>query len=522
MSDLDLLRDIGPHLRQPAFEDLLATRRRRTRRARLATASLVAVAAAAVVGVLAATGDTTRTDPPPVVPSPTPLPSPTEGLQIPAGQQTITSDIGPADIHGWDVLATVTNSQPEHRGDSELSATVPDTREAVSTYCRGESDLYYFYDIGDGGGGWDRCSPDADTVLAPGFNISDLVVEEPVGDPQTVRMWIARPSAAWVRCQHRDSGDCSMADAQPIVNPDAEFGFQVYAHESTRAFPLLGNAGNGEPYPLQALSTLGGTGWLVDQAVVAAADADHLAFELPASNRHYLIDVYTGPGPHLERCRAQHADELPDWATTDRAVYEPAFDKVCGVDVRLVVDGTPSTPTTTRRPAATSRSSVSSCLQGRTTRSSSRSCAATRATSSTPSSCVPGPRSPERRHQMSRHVRSRRARFALCPVLGILALAGCSGEATPRVPTSDDDSAPDASSAAPRAPVRELGRSRAGQIPVLGRHGARRRASGRGRRRTERLPRRGCLVRHLARQRCVPRPVDRREGGARRLPPTAT
>lgn len=51
---------------------------------------------------------------------------------------------------------------------------------------------------------------------------------------------------------------------------------------------------------------------------------------------------------------------------------------------------------------------------------------------------------------MSRHVRSRRARFALCPVLGILALAGCSGEATPRVPTSDDDSAPDASSAAPQ------------------------------------------------------------------------
>ena len=176
-------------------------------------------------------------------------------------------------------------------------------------------------------------------MLAPSFNISDLVWEDAVGEPQTVRMWIARPSAAWVRCQHRDSGDCSTSDPQPIVNPDAEFGFEVYAHESTSAFPLLENAGNGEPYPLQALSILGGTGWLVDQAVVAAPDADHLAFELPASANPYLIDVYTGPGRHLERCRAQHADELPDWATTDRVVYEAAFDKVCGVDVQLVVDG---------------------------------------------------------------------------------------------------------------------------------------------------------------------------------------
>ena len=345
MSDLDQLREIGQHLRRPAFEELLDTRRRRTRRTRIATASALAVAATAVVlGALAAAGHSTRTDPSPIGPSHTPTTMPPEGLEIPTGQRTIAPDIRPGDVHGFDVLATVTNSQPEHRGDSELSATVPDTREAVSTYCRAGSDLFYFYDIGDGGGGFGRCSPHADTTLAPGVDIGDLVVEDPVGGPQTVRMWIARPSAAFLHCQHDGSGNCPLSDVPPTVAPDAEFGFEVYAHESTPAFQLLEDAGNGAPYPLQALSTLDGTAWLVDRAVVAAPDADRLVLELPTSDSVYLIDVYTGSGRHLERCRTQHADELPDRVSTDHTVYDAAFAKVCGVDVRLVVDGTAVNP----------------------------------------------------------------------------------------------------------------------------------------------------------------------------------
>jgi hypothetical protein len=344
MSDLNQLRELGQHLHQPAFEELLDARRRRTRRSRLAIASAVAVAAAAVVAVLATTGNTTRTDPPPVDPTPTPTPTPTHGLQIPAGQQTITSDVGPGDVHGFDVLATVTSSQSEHRGDSELSATVPDTRDAVSTYCRGGSDLFYFLDIGDGGGEFGRCAPDADTTLAPGVDIGDVVVADPVGAPQTVRMWIARPSAAFLQCQRSGSGECPLSEVPPTADPDAEFGFRVYEHESTPAFPLLEDAGNGEPYPLQALSTLDGVAWLVDRAVVAAPGADRLAFELPASDRDHLVDVYTGLGPHLERCRTQHAGELPDRVSTDHTVYEAAVDKVCGVDLQLVVDGAAASP----------------------------------------------------------------------------------------------------------------------------------------------------------------------------------
>jgi hypothetical protein len=345
MSDLDQLREVGQLLRQPAFEELLETRRRRTRRARIVTASALAVAATGAVVALAATGNNLRTDPSPVGPSPTP--TPTETFRIPAGQQTITSDLGPGEVHGYDVLATVTNTQPGNRGASELSATVPDSGSAaaVSTYCRGGSDLWFFYDVGEGGGGFDRCSPDADTTLAPSFDIDELAWDEPGGGTRTVRMWIARPSAVLLDCLHSRSGDCpSVSDVPPVVDPDAEFGFRIYDHVPELAFDLLEDMGNGEPYPLEALSTLDGVGWRVDHAVTAAPGADRLAFELSASDSEYLLDVYTGKGPHFERCTVQHGDDLPDWESTDHNVYAAAVDKVCGADLRLVVDGTRVTP----------------------------------------------------------------------------------------------------------------------------------------------------------------------------------
>ena len=37
---------------------------------------------------------------------------------------TITADIGPGDVQGYEVLATVTNQQPEHRNDTYLETIV--------------------------------------------------------------------------------------------------------------------------------------------------------------------------------------------------------------------------------------------------------------------------------------------------------------------------------------------------------------------------------------------------------------
>ena len=343
MPDLEGLRELGDQLRQPGFEELLETRRRRTRSKRIATVLSAAAAGAVVVAIALAPGQQARTDLPPVDRSPTPTTRPTPDVRAPAGQQTIAPDLSPADAHGWGVLASVTNTG-EHRGDSELTAVVPDTRELVSTYCRGPADLFYFLDIGDGGGEYGRCAPDADTSLAPDQDIGDLVTEDPVGSPQTIRMWIARPSTDLMGCLQAGTGECTLSDVPPITDPDVDFGFRVYEHQSTLAFRLLDDAGNGEPYPLQALSTAGGAAWLVDRAVVAAPDADRLVIDLPASDGDRLIDIYQGLGRHLERCRSQHADELPDWLTTDHLVYERAFDEICGVDLRLMVDGSVVSP----------------------------------------------------------------------------------------------------------------------------------------------------------------------------------
>ena len=337
MSDLDQLREVGRLVHQPAFEELLDTRRRRTRRSRVATVVALAAAVTVTVASLAVTGGDVRTERPPVAPSPSPTPE--ERIQVPAGQQTIVPDIRPRDVRGFESLATVTNSQPQHRDDSELSATVTiDGPDSLATYCRARTDLWFVYDIGDGGGGYGRCSPGADTTLAPG-DLDEMAWPRGRPEQRTVRMWIARSPARFLECPD-GSGDCPLlADVPPVIGPDAEFGFRIYQHQSSAVLRVFEDARDGQPFDLVALSVVGGTAWLLDRAVVAGPDAERLAFELAASDRDRLVDVYTGDGPHLERCRAQHADELPDRVSTDTAVYAAAFDRICGVDLRLVVDG---------------------------------------------------------------------------------------------------------------------------------------------------------------------------------------
>jgi hypothetical protein len=351
MPDLDRLREVGQMVRQPAFGELLETRRRRTRRTRIATASALAAAVTVAVAALAASGGVVRSDPLPVAPSPSPTATPTERFEIPAGQQTITPDIRPGDIRGFAVLATVNNSQPGHQGDAELTTTVTSPVDGAyfSVYCRGPSDLWYFWDRGDGGGGDGTCSPDADTTprvltgqLAAGGDIGELARTQRGTESITVRMWIVRPSAAYLRCRHRDTADCE--SPQPIVSPEAKFGFGIYSHESPRALRLFAGIADPSNYSYGAVSSVDEVAWLLDRAVAAAPDADRLAFELPASDNEYLVDVYDTFGPHFERCADQHQSELPDFESTDHSVFEAALDQLCYADLQLVIDGTPVPP----------------------------------------------------------------------------------------------------------------------------------------------------------------------------------
>jgi hypothetical protein len=340
MSDLEQLRALGHQLRRPAFDEIVETRRRRTRQSRVFGMAALCLAAVAVAGVLTSTGQANRTDPPPSGPSHTPSGTPEEGLDIPSGQQTIVPEIAPADVRGFDVLATLTNTQPEHAGDSELSTTVP-TRNGtayVEVYCRGTEDLYYFYDREDGAGGYGRCAPDADTTLTARSDIPDEAMSDPAV-PLSMRMWIARPSAAYLDCVDSGTPDCGavLGEPTPVADPDAQFGFGVYEHRPSRVLRLFQR-------DYDAVATADNIAWLLDRAVIAAVDADHLALVLPESEEGRLVDVYQAASPHFDRCVTQHRDELPDYETTQSADYWAAVDAVCGVTLRLVVDGSTVVP----------------------------------------------------------------------------------------------------------------------------------------------------------------------------------
>ena len=99
MPDLEALRDLGLQLRQPGFEELLETRRRRTRSKRIATVLAAAAAGAVVLAIAVGPGQQTLTDLPPVDRSPTPTTSASPDVRAPAGQHTIAPDLSPADVN---------------------------------------------------------------------------------------------------------------------------------------------------------------------------------------------------------------------------------------------------------------------------------------------------------------------------------------------------------------------------------------------------------------------------------------
>jgi hypothetical protein len=337
--DLEELRDLGQRLRKPAFDDLLDTRHRRHRQSRLLGAATLAIAVVAGIGVLTSTGQTNRTEPSPTNHSLTPVPTPTpdESFEVPAGQRTIVPDIVPDDVRGFDTLATATNSQPEHRGDARLTTTVA-TRVGtafVRVYCRGAADLMYIYEREDGASGIGHCAPDADTTLAPGFDIPDEVVTDQPG-ALSMTMWVTRPSAAWLDCWRQGTQDCDAVYGTPpaMADPATRFGFAVYEHRPAPALHLFQRS-------YDAVSTINHVAWVIDRAVTTAPGAGRLAFELPRSDNEYVVDVYQTQSRHFEHCRQAHEAELPDYETTQSSDYWDAVDEVCGTEVALSVDGIP-------------------------------------------------------------------------------------------------------------------------------------------------------------------------------------
>jgi hypothetical protein len=342
MAELTRLLEVTERVVPPAFDDLVALRRRRTRRGRAAMVCGLAAGVAVAVGALTLTGATNKSDAPPTTPSPSPTPSAT--FSIPSGQTTIPVDVRPGDIQEWDYLATLTNSQPEHRGATELSATATVHSDGASGendvvgYCRA-SDIHtwtvtHIVTNGEEGDGFGECNPDDPLSLEPRLDIPQWTSHH-FAEPVSVRMYVTRLSSEMEACLRKGVEDCEALYGvpQPLETTDAEFGFRIYEHRATRTVLTLW-----DQYAFEALSTIDHKPWIIDHAVVAAPGASHLAFALPKSDRRRLVGVYSAHSRHWDRCIAQHRRELPD--VEPYTTYQKAADRVCGgFEFRLLVDG---------------------------------------------------------------------------------------------------------------------------------------------------------------------------------------
>lgn len=336
MSDLNRLLELTEQVIPPTFDDLVAVQRRRSRRAHAAMACGLAAGVVAVVGALTLTGGTNKSEPEPTTPTPTP----SELFVIPDGQTTIPVDIRPGDVHTWDVLATVTNAQPEHRGATDLSTTVTVHTDGasgenhVSYYCRtSDKQTWMVTSVSGGGGGIGPCNSEGPMTFEPVVDIPQWTSHH-FAEPLTVRMYLTRVSPEMEACLRKGVENCEalFGVPQPLATTDADFGFRIYEHQATRTVLTLWDS-----YTFEALSTIDLKPWIIDHAVVAAPGASHLAAALPNSEAQRLVGVYAVHGPHWDVCAKQHEAELPNQEPF--SAYSRELEKLCGVDFRLLVDG---------------------------------------------------------------------------------------------------------------------------------------------------------------------------------------
>lgn len=216
----------------------------RRRRGAAAAAGSAAVVLALVVGgaLLAETRE--RADAPIHRPTPT-ASAPTEAIEIPAGQVTVTPDIRPGDVRGWKTLGTRTNTQPGRQGATELSMTVTkyfgagDDGSYVATFCHASPDTWYGFSYGDGGGGFGPCSLDDPVSPPPPDRDLGPKADKFPPEPLPVRMFVFTPTRAQTKCLHRIA---SLEDCQtrPAASTDASFGFAIHEHRATRSVLNLG------------------------------------------------------------------------------------------------------------------------------------------------------------------------------------------------------------------------------------------------------------------------------------------
>ena len=291
MPELDELRSLSHQLRPPSLEALADVARRRERRTAVAVAAgatSVVVAVIAIVMVAVGPGhDGSRLDP---APEPTPSVSTSGASGTERG--VFVPEVTPDDLRRWEELATVTNADPDHLGDTDLRFDVPVRGGNVDWgfFCTGDPDTWYIAILGDTGAeAYGYC--DIPLRQSPPPLPTDISAFGDSGSaPATieVRMFVTGP----IPQQHLDCFDrMSPADCQdvkpplePLESTDVTFGVSVFEHWAP---PVVEVAGEG----VGALVSTGGVDYVLRRVAQGRPGATGLSLELDPSRPELLVGV---------------------------------------------------------------------------------------------------------------------------------------------------------------------------------------------------------------------------------------
>ena len=259
---------------------------RRRRRVGLVAGVVVSTALVAI-GFQAVGGS--KAGPEPVRPS---TPSPTASTD-PGSPIVTVPEFTSDDIRRYEELVTMTNTQPDNLGLTELTFEVT-LRDRyvyeVSHFCSGDRDTWVVYMISDGGGsGSGYCNdPVPDPFPALPTDISPFGHSDDNPKTVTVRMFVTGPiPQQHLDCfEQRSPPECRNVEPrlEPLASTDVTFGISVYEHWAPAVAEWVGQG-------ISALASVEGDDFTLSQLLEPGAGQTSLATTLEAADGDRLVAV---------------------------------------------------------------------------------------------------------------------------------------------------------------------------------------------------------------------------------------
>ena len=302
MPDLDQLRSLSHSLMPPAYEEMVHVARRRDRRVvALVTTGVASTVAATLVVVMVVAGperDGSRIDP-----APPPKPTPSVTSVPPNEAASYAPDVSSDDLRRWEEIETVSNTDPDHKGATELRFEVtlqsPFTYR-TSVFCSGDRNTWFVYYVGgDGASGSGFCDAPLPEALPP--LPTDVT---PFGDSSTasktveVRMFVVGPLLKQHRAcfNQKSPPECLSVEPplEPLVSTDVEFGISVYEHWAPAVAEVAGEA-------VGALASIDGVDYVLSQVVQGPGDSA-LRLDLNPTGPERLVAVLEQASEAMVAC----------------------------------------------------------------------------------------------------------------------------------------------------------------------------------------------------------------------------